>query len=386
MKILHITSKPSYPIIDGGCFASAAFLRDLVETGHEVVHYAIATPKHPFDIDLYPKEIRDQVEIYSDKLETTPSNIDAFKSLFTNKSYHISRFEPTEKSINLKTLKNYQFDLIIADSLFSIPTAEYLDSNVPICLRAHNIEYHIWRDALKTTPFYKRPFLSLLTTKLRRREIKTFNKVDRVIAITQVDQLFISTFKANAKFYPVTLSASDDEMNYDHNELFHIGGLNWLPNYHAVKFLSEIIQIINKDEIVVKLNIAGSHQTGEFHNPKMGIFEVGFVDDAYQFGMEKGILVSPIFEGSGVRIKILEMAAHGIPVITSSKGAMGITSNQHMLIAETQVEFIHAIKKLITDKELRKQLGENGKEYIKRQHDFHIVQHKLNAILEEAKR
>ena len=60
MNILYITNKPIYPIVDGGCFAMDSFLRSLLCFA-SVKNITIATHKHPFDLNEYPKEIATKI-------------------------------------------------------------------------------------------------------------------------------------------------------------------------------------------------------------------------------------------------------------------------------------------------------------------------------------
>ncbi len=77
MNILHISNKPIYPLIDGGCKAMCQMLRALMKT-NKVNHICLSTHKHPFKKELYPKEILDLSDTQSLYVET---RLNFFKAL-----------------------------------------------------------------------------------------------------------------------------------------------------------------------------------------------------------------------------------------------------------------------------------------------------------------
>jgi polysaccharide biosynthesis protein PslH len=52
----------------------------------------------------------------------------------------------------------------------------------------------------------------------------------------------------------------------------------------------------------------------------------GFVDDLEEFYRRGSLFVAPLPEGGGIKIKILEAMARGIPVVTTPVGAEGIVT------------------------------------------------------------
>ena len=50
MRILHISNKPIFPLIDGGCKAMNQTLNSLMRLS-KVKHICLSTYKHPFNID-----------------------------------------------------------------------------------------------------------------------------------------------------------------------------------------------------------------------------------------------------------------------------------------------------------------------------------------------
>lgn len=69
--------------------------------------------------------------------------------------------------------------------------------------------------------------------------------------------------------------------------------------------------------------------------------------------------ICPLFSGSGTRLKILEAFSSGLPMVSTSVGVEGIAAenSEHLMIADSPVDFLGAIVSLIRDRELAKRLS-----------------------------
>jgi glycosyltransferase involved in cell wall biosynthesis len=70
------------------------------------------------------------------------------------------------------------------------------------------------------------------------------------------------------------------------------------------------------------------------------------------------ICIVPLRKGGGTRLKILEAFASGCPVISTRKGAEGLSviDGKHLLFAETPQEFVAATRRLWQDAALRRKI------------------------------
>jgi glycosyltransferase involved in cell wall biosynthesis len=108
--------------------------------------------------------------------------------------------------------------------------------------------------------------------------------------------------------------------------LLFLGSFRHLPNVEALQwFLSEVFPRIRKDEPRARLVIVGSDPPPR-HSLKdpEAIEMVGFVEDVREPLRRYSLFVCPILAGSGVRVKLLEAFAAGIPVVSTRLGAEGL--------------------------------------------------------------
>jgi len=391
VKVLLISSKPIYPKNDGGCVAMDNFLKSLLAADFEVRHLAIGTEKHPYKKVNYPVDLQNKISINGQNISTRVNIFSALKSLFKTGSYNVNRFHSNDVFNKIeKEIKETNFDTIIFESLFS---TIYLNEireifSGKIITRIHNIEANIWKDYWRNENyFFKKLFLKKLYRDLEKYEIETFKKIDGIIAISDDDKDCIQALNidTNVITIPVAISDIQNHNNYSNTSIFHLGAMDWQPNIEAVERLVKI-----HEEAILKQNsfdlyIAGKNASSfKISSSSKDIRNLGFIENLSDFTKSAGILVSPIISGSGVRIKILEMMAKGIPVITTKTGAKGINhcDNECLIIATDNNDFINKIKIVRESSELRRKLGENAIKYIRQHHNIEKITKSLREFIQ----
>jgi len=376
VNVLYITSKPAYPKIDGGCVASANFLDNICKVVDQVKYLSIETTKHPFDIVAFPEELAKKVQPESIFVQTAVRPKEALKYLFNKKSYNIQRFfNEGFKNKILSTLKNDSYDVIIMDSLFTTPYLESIRKvfSGKILVRAHNVEYKIWEGLSKneSNPI-KKKYLKQLARDLKKYEIDTLNKVDGLMTLSQDDLEDFNNLGIRSPKVMITISTGTQTIDHDYatNNLFHLGSMNWQPNIEAVNYVIDLMPELRKKNENLEFHIAGIESQSLYSSDTTnGIIVDGYIENLNDFISKMGILLSPIQSGSGIRVKILEMMAYGLPVITSELGAKGLIETNGVRIANTRKEILEAIYELANDENKRQELGLKAKRYVSLHHN-----------------
>lgn len=371
MRVVLLTSKPPYPIVDGGCFATARLLDDLLELNVDLLHVSLTTPKHPGDKSAYPRELS---EIHFFETNTTESALGFLRSALKGSSYNIDRFR--NEAVNAFLRKTItEEDVLIVDSLFASTVMASGISSRKTILRSHNVEFKIWEDfaADKKNSWLKRQLFSFLSKRLKKYELSCLKKVDEVWTISTEDH---STFKnlgiQNCTHLPVRIESNITERNYEGNEAFFLGSYSWGPNQEAIDYLTALYA---SNTMESKLHLIG---TIDKEISSESVVQHGFVQDLDGLLSQLGFLAAPIFSGSGVKIKILESMQAGIPVLTTALGAHGIEDKEAICIADTTTEFERSLKDLIADQALREHYGKLARQYI---HEFHSPKRSQRIIL-----
>lgn len=392
MKILYISNKPIYPLVDGGCIAMNQFLKCLINAGYDIKNFTISTHKHPFEKDAFPEELYSIIRPTNIEVDTRIKTIKALSYLFKKGSYNIDRFTNDFLKLEIKNfLENEDTSVVILESIY---LAGYIStirkySTAKIIIRSHNVEFLLWeRQSEIQNSIFKKIYLKKLAKDLKIAEVKYLNKADGICCISKKDkQIFqeLGITKSLATI-PVSIETNYIQNEYEANSFFHIGSMNWGPNIEAINWLvNSIFPSIRKQLPDAKLYLAGSNMSNKFLTDESnGIEVIGFVEDVSDFMINKGVMLVPLKSGSGVRIKIIEGMNLGIPIVTTKIGAEGIDAEhqKNIIIAKNEEDFVNFAVSLSESKEKRSLLGKNAKEFISKHYQIEHVTKKLIGFIE----
>jgi len=144
--------------------------------------------------------------------------------------------------------------------------------------------------------------------------------------------------------------------------LLFMGSYTFGPNIEAAEFLIESVwPQVQKEMPQARLIIAGAYpdRVRGYDSGKDGVEFPGFVADLEHLYKRSRIICAPIFSGAGTRVKIIEAAAYGKPIIATRIGAEGIDmrDGRDILIRDEVDSFIEACLLLLRDMSLCQQLG-----------------------------
>lgn len=356
--------------------ASANFLENLLNATSEVKYLSIATAKHPFNLDSFPNHWIDSVKPEAVLIETAIRPKEAIKYLFNKKSYNIDRFYDSGMSRKIiSTIESQRFDTVILDGLYTTPYLSEIRKAFEgkVLVRTHNVEFKIWKGLAdnERNPI-KKKYLRGLSKDLKKYEIETLNKVDGIMTISQDDLNDFNTMGISTPKSNITVTTDIVKQNHDYSKksLFHLGAMNWTPNIEAVNHVIQLMPELRKANPSLEFHIAGVDSESLYKTDRdKGIVVEGFVQDLEAFVSKRGILLSPIQSGSGIRIKILEMMALGIPIITTDLGAQGLLNPDGVRIANTKQEILDAVYELLNNENKRQELGLEAKRYVNLHHN-----------------
>lgn len=380
--MLVVTHKPPFPKIDGGCMATAQVVIGLEKSDLEYKIACIETSKHPFLLEEFPKTIRKKI-LYHHYLKTTSFLGNVMNWLNGAGSIFMLRFYDKQFATKLiNACHEYKPDIIHFESLFA---AVYLNdlkktTAAKMLLRTHNIEHQLWRDRLKNAHPIKRFLLKNQVDRLRLEEIEVFKQVDGIAAIAsnEIDFIVSNTILTPAIHIPMGFDLATRESSCG-SDFFHLAAMDWQPNVDALNwFLNEVWQHDDLSRCAT-LHLAGKSLEVSSYRDFAGVKNHGMVRDSNAFMGDYGIMLVPLFEGSGLRIKIIEAGALGVPIIATSKAVegIGLVPNVHYIEANQPNEFRNAMQLLANDVSLRQNLGAAIRSFIQRNYNQDIFNNQL---------
>jgi O-antigen biosynthesis protein len=169
--------------------------------------------------------------------------------------------------------------------------------------------------------------------------------------------------------------------------LMFLGGFRHPPNVDcAVHLVREILPLVREALGDVRVAIVGSHPPKEVEALAEvdGVEVAGFVEDLAPFFQRYRMLAAPLRFGAGVKGKITHSMAAGLPVVTTSIGAEGLTgvNGEHMLVADDHAGFAAAIATLYRDDDLWRRLSSNAQALAAKRFEPRVAHDALAGILE----
>lgn len=400
MRVLQLCHKPPLPAKDGGCIAMNNLTQGLLDAGHKVKILTIFTHKHDLILDELDPDYIQKTDIEGVHVDTRINFVDAFTAFMTNDSYHVNRFFSPDMDIKIdRLLRKHSFDVIHLESLFMTPYIGTIKrhSRAPIILRAHNIEYTIWEKiAIGTKNPIKKIYLNFLAKQLREYELMMFNSVDGIATISESDKIRMMQLGVRR---PIKTIAFGIDLNLYHcqpttpeneNKLFHLGAMDWEPNVEGLTwFMDRVWPSIHQKFPHLTLHLAGRNMSDEFKAKSLpNVFIQGEVEDAIQYIQDHDIMVVPILSGGGVRVKIIEGMALGKAIISSTIGAIGIEykEKENILIADTVLEWIHAIGSLMEKQGKKERIEKNARQFAESHFDNKFITKELIQFYKEVQK
>ncbi len=389
LKILQICPKPPYPAVDGGSIAMNNITQGLLALGHQVKVLAISTFKYPADETLRTEEYVARTAFETQYVDIGIHLPDVLRSLFSAQPYNVSRFyDKAFEDRIIETVRNESFDVVHFEQLSTVPYLRAVRNHcpAPAVFREHNIEHHIWQAILAAERNQlKKAYTGMMTERLRRYEIESFNRFDAIAAITgdDAEQLVNLGCRTPIEVIPfgIDLHAVRSEVKTEFPAVFHLGAMDWTPNQEAVGLLlDEIWPRVIQRHPELRLYLAGrAMPTWLRALEAKNVTVVGEVSNAYDFMKSKAVMVVPLQSGSGMRIKMVEGMALGKTIVSTRLAAQGIdcTHEKNILFAETPEEFVHWIDKVVSDKSLFDKVGRQARMLVKEKYDNRRIAEKL---------
>jgi glycosyltransferase involved in cell wall biosynthesis len=150
-----------------------------------------------------------------------------------------------------------------------------------------------------------------------------------------------------------------------------IGSMHWSPSRRAAQRLLDLWPKIHETVPTARLLIAGWNSQrylgSRFPIPDATL--LGEVADPLDFFAQVGVLTYPTPRGTGVKVKVLESFAYGVPVVTNREGFEGLEiGSGEGRFAETDDEFVAQTVAVLEDGAERERLRQAARRLVETQY------------------
>jgi glycosyltransferase involved in cell wall biosynthesis len=170
---------------------------------------------------------------------------------------------------------------------------------------------------------------------------------------------------------------------FDEREhLLFVGNFRHSPNADAVRFFArEILPLVRQTLPDVELLVVGDNAPPDFADyAQAGVRPLGYVPDIDPLLARSRVFVAPLRFGAGMKGKIGEALAYGIPVVTTAIGAEGMSlrDGQEALIADSPGDFAAAVVRAYSDAGLWRRLSDEGYAHVAKNFSPEVVSRIIN--------
>jgi glycosyltransferase involved in cell wall biosynthesis len=394
MKILQILPKIPYPPVDGHRKSMWGVIKYLAEKGHDIT---IVCYKQNVDAEKIISSISNYAKCHILDVETKNSIWEAVKNLFSDIPYNLSKYNRRElKNFLIDHLSMNRYDVIhvtnahmgwVVDLVKSICAA-------PIVLRQENLELSImeryYQSQMTLIPKY---YAYIQYQKLSKYEPKLCSKFDKCIMISEIDEGRLLEFNPNVNTTVIPLGVENFLLEIEISKksnfnIAHIGSLDWYPNRDGIDwFLKNIFQDVLKTIPNAKLYLYGNMPKNFVIDAKFNenIIIKGFVENLWEELENISLAIVPLRIGSGIRVKILELLAAGINIISTEIGKEGIPveDEKEILIADSSNEFSNKIIRFFNGEYDSVTLAQKGRQIIINNYLWNNIAQKFENTYQE---
>jgi glycosyltransferase involved in cell wall biosynthesis len=370
-----------------------SLLRALAAEGHDVSLLTFAEPEELGGHLAAVKEICPQTDIIPLKLvnQSSPAGyLGRVCGLFSAEPYALRRFasSPMRKRV-MQHLKREEFDAVMCDTIFSLVNLPPL--RVPLLLNNVDVEHVVLDRYLAfESNWAKRLYAKLEAIKVRRWEQRACQRATAGMACSEHDRSLLQALAPRVPIFVVPNVVDTESYKPsskgDGRTILYQGGMDWFPNRDAVSYFVEhmfpkvIIQFPG-----VRFVVAGRNPSLSFRQRFAGMSNLEFtgtVPDMRPILSGADICVVPLRIGSGTRLKVLEAAAMGKAVVSTTLGAEGLNfeAGKEICLADDPASFADAIIQLLRNPELRESMGERARKRVENQYSFAVLRTSLREL------
>lgn len=386
MNIVYIAHRIPYPPNKGDKIRAYQQLKSLTELGDV---YLFALVDDPTDWQYEKKLEKICKEVHLVKLNGSTKRFKSLVGIVSQTPMSVLYFYEKELQVKLDlVLDANQVDVICC---YSGTSAEYIyrskyneqilaNKKLPphLVMDFCDVDSLKWREYSDRLKFPSSWVYGKEAKLMRQYEIDIALKFAKLVIITEEEKkLFKENVDSNAEltvvgngvdldYFTADKLCNKNSLGQQHAEVLFVGAMDYQANIDGVVWFLEHVwsHLVQKYEDVC-FTIAGRnpvHEISKYHG-KLNVTVTGNVVDIRSYYFRSMLVVVPLRIARGLQNKVLEAMATGNAVVSSQAALEGVKAvqGQDILVAESSVDYIDAVSKLIEDEELRIEMGTNAR-------------------------
>ena len=257
-----------------------------------------------------------------------------------------------------------------------------------LILKDHNKEFELVKQAADKETGITHLILNREWKITKSYEESCVNTSDMVFSVCNENTEYFKKINTNSYTMLPTFEMLPHRKNVCNHNILYMGNLSWSANLSGLTwFVESVLPKIIEKIPDAQLTIVGSGPNKELFSNHANVKYLGYVQDITHIYDNQSVFIVPLFEGSGIRIKILDAFNHEIPVVSTLLGCktIGATDEKEILIADDVVEFADCIINILTDINLSTNLSINAKKFFEMNYSIVTRQKEFIDLIDKSK-
>jgi glycosyltransferase involved in cell wall biosynthesis len=353
--IYSVLPRPPHPSRDGLAIRNFYLLAALSEV-FRVRAFSLLDPQRAYGGGQFPAGV--EIEWVPQSPRRPRRMAAAAASVLSRRPYSQRLYRSRQLELRLASLAQAQQPRwIVAHSYHVAPAA--LAAHRPVWVDFHNLDSEVWgRTADSAASGPVRLFARLQQPRVRGLERRLVaaaaglscvsrRDADALRALgTEVDPLVVPN-GVDLSHYPLRREPAAEEL------VFFVGDLSWPPNADGVRwFARSVWPRVKQLRPAARAEILGRSAPPDLKRLASADFALpGEGADTRPSWARAAVAIVPLLAGGGTRLKILEAAACGVPVVSTPVGAEGLdfTPETEILLRADAEGFAAAVAGLLAD-------------------------------------
>jgi glycosyltransferase involved in cell wall biosynthesis len=385
--IYSVLPRPPHPSRDGLAIRNYYLLAALADVFH-VRAFALLDPERAYGGGQFPAGV--EIEWVPQSPRRPRRVAAAAASVLSGRPYSQRLYRSRQLERRLATLAQAQRPRwIVAHSYHVAPAA--LTARRPVWVDFHNLDSEIWRrTAESATSAPVRLFARFQEPRVRGLERRLVGAAAGLSCVSRRDADVLRALGGAVE--PLVVPNGVDLSRYAFRReppaqelVFFVGDLSWPPNAEGVRwFARQVWPRVRQARPAARAEILGRSAPPDLERLASADFALaGEGSDTRPSWARAAVAIVPLLAGGGTRLKILEAAACGVPVVSTSVGAEGLelAPETEILLRENAEGFASAVAGLLADPEAARRQAAAARARVEALYDWERIGREFAAQL-----
>jgi len=228
-----------------------------------------------------------------------------------------------------------------------------------------------------------------MARKTREAELSLIRRTDATLVVSPVEQELLRELVPDGQ---IRVLSNIHRIHgrrrgwSERRDLLFVGGFQHPPNLDAAEWLiEEIMPLVRQSIPEAQLHIIGSRMPESLRERKSeGVIMHGYVKNLTPYLEGCRLSVAPLRYGAGVKGKVNQAMAWGLPVVATACAAEGmyLEHGEDVLVADGTEEFARAVVQAYNDEALWNKLSDGGLANVEEHFSFDAARRAINELMQ----